>query len=171
MDPFPVHSLALEALQKGEDRIQARRARNEARSRKFHELGKKTKGVDVEALNKQVAENASKRDDEKELDRQYARIAEQVSLIVEERRMEEDQARKAQLRDLKEDWDAHAALPKNQYSKIAPSASEKAGLASAQKFASGNAMKAALARLAIVVLASGRVCVRRVDAAEKENSG
>ena len=44
-------------------------------------------------------------------------------------------------------------------------------MASAQKFASGNAMKAALARLAIVVLASGRVCVRQVDAAEKENSG
>ena len=45
------------------------------------------------------------------------------------------------------------------------------GRASAQKFVSGNAMKVALARLAIVVLASGRVCVRRVDAAEKENNG
>ena len=111
----------------------ARRQRNDERTKRFH-VQRKTRGVDVAILDTQCRDNERKRNDDAELDRKYADMAAQVSLIVEERRLADEEQRLAELRHLKEDWDAHAELPKNNATKIAAAVDvENAGLASAQR--------------------------------------
>mgnify|MGYP003313927825 FL=1 len=95
-----------------------RRQRNEERTKRFQ----------------QVKDNQRKKDDDADLDKQYADMAAKVSLIVEERRLADEEERLGELRRLKEDWDEHAALPKNNSVKIAaPIDMDTAGLASAQR--------------------------------------
>ena len=79
---FPVHSLQVEALQREQNRIDARRARNAERAKRFN--SGKRRNVSVETLARQIAHNDSRRDEERELDKRYAVMAERVSLIVEE---------------------------------------------------------------------------------------
>ena len=110
-----------------------RRQRNEERTKRFQEH-RATRGVDVTTLDTQVRDNQRKRDDSADLDRKYADMAAKVSLIVEERRLADEEQRLYELKLLKEDWDAHAAMPKNNTRKIAPPVDmDVAGLASAQR--------------------------------------
>ena len=110
-----------------------RRQRNEERTKRFQEH-RVTRGVDVATLDTQVKDNQRKKDDDADLDKQYADMAAKVSLIVEERRLADEEERLGELRRLKEDWDEHAALPKNNSVKIAaPIDMDTAGLASAQR--------------------------------------
>ena len=100
---FPVHSLQVEALQREQNRIDARRARNAERARRFN--SGKRRNVSVETLARQIAHNDSRRDEERELDKRYAVMAERVSLIVEERRQADLEQRQSELQALKQDWD------------------------------------------------------------------
>ncbi|KAH8055937.1 hypothetical protein JL722_7757 [Aureococcus anophagefferens] len=110
-----------------------RRQRNEERTKRFQEH-RVTRGVDVATLDMQVKDNQRKKDDDADLDKQYADMAAKVSFIVEERRLADEEERLGELRRLKEDWDEHAALPKNNSVKIAaPIDMDTAGLASAQR--------------------------------------
>ena len=55
---FPVHSLQVEALQREQNRIDARRARNAERAKRFN--SGKRRNVSVETLARQIAHNDSR---------------------------------------------------------------------------------------------------------------
>ena len=127
---FPVHSLQVEALQREQNRIDARRARNAERAKRFN--SGKRRNVSVETLARQIAHNDSRRDEERELDKRYAVMAERVSLIVEERRQADLEQRQSELQALKQDWDRRSTLPKNDLPKLASASELEPGKAAAQ---------------------------------------
>ena len=129
---FPVHSLQVEALQREQNRIDARRARNAERAKRFN--SGKRRNVSVETLARQIAHNDSRRDEERELDKRYAVMAERVSLIVEERRQADLEQRQSELQALKQDWDRRSTLPKNDLPKLASASELEPGKAAAQSF-------------------------------------
>jgi len=129
---FPVHSLQLDALQREQNRIGARRARNAERAKRFN--SGKRRNVDLATIEKQIASNSSRNADERDLDHRYAVMADRVSLIVEERRLQDQDQRQAELHHLRSDWDRRVAQPKNDVPKLASASTLAPGLASAQAF-------------------------------------
>ena len=97
---FPVHSLQVEALQREQNRIDARRARNAERAKRFN--SGKRRNVSVETLARQIAHNDSRRDESGNWT-SATRSWPSVSLIVEERR-QADESSASELRP-GQDWD------------------------------------------------------------------
>ena len=117
--------------------VLGRRARDEERVRRFVTQRQKP---DVVSLDAQVKDNCAKRDAEAATERRYAEQASRVGLMVEERRVEDEAEKRAQMRDLRSEWDEAASRPKNETSKRAqPLALGECGLAAAQTFSGEDA--------------------------------
>jgi len=115
-------------------RIEAIRARNEARRERCLNARMRTIGVDVDALNQQVAEKEA----ERLLARQEGSDARDrdlmINRIIEERELEEKEAKRREMEALKAEWSSQRVLPKNEAPKMGdPVVPEQCGMGAVQR--------------------------------------
>ena len=91
----------MEALGKDQARINAMRARNEARRERFLNARQRAIGVDVDALDAQCAERAGAKAADAAEDAEHASRQAYVAQLVEQREMQEKALKTAEMQSLK----------------------------------------------------------------------
>lgn len=112
---YPTHELGVEAEELEQRRIMDRRARDEERRLRW-QTGKMV-GARLSSLDEQVRDCETKKNLERAADLEYASRCESVQLAVDAQRQQADEIRRAEMRAIKEDWDAASRLPKNNAAK------------------------------------------------------
>eukprot|EP00981_Chlorochromonas_danica_P002070 scaffold420_cov169-Ochromonas_danica.AAC.30 len=124
-------------MARDEARVLKRREENEIRRQRYLQAKVRLIGVDVQALNQQVAEKHRLRQDEKEADRFERLQAMEIERLLAQSAEEERQMREFQMQQLKESWES--AKSHQQTLKAQPSTKdfdiENCGPASALRFA------------------------------------
>ena len=128
-------SLTVAALEKEEQRIANFRARSEARRDRFLNSRVRSIGVDLPALEKQVAEKQAAAEAERDQDAGQVEREQYINMLIERREMEEKELKKAEIEKLKGAWSEHKLLPKNEAPKRSdPVVLEECGISSIQRF-------------------------------------
>ena len=122
-------------LMKEEQRIAMKRAANEERRLRFLNARKRVMGIDVAALNAQVAEKAALAEAEKEADR-YERVRQmEIDMILEQTTEEERQMKAYLNEEVKKSWDAMVELKASQNKPEVELDPLQSGVSAAQNFA------------------------------------
>ena len=128
-------SLTVAALEKEEQRIAAFRVRSEARRDRFLNSRVRSIGVDLPALEKQVAEKQAAAEADRNADAGQVEREQYINMLIERREMEEKELKKAEIDKLKGAWSEHKLLPKNEAPKRSdPVVLEECGISSIQRF-------------------------------------
>ena len=98
-------------------KLVAMRERGEARRDRFLNARQRTIGVDVEALNQQMAEKEARDEDESAATESRHMRERHIATLIEQREAEEREMKRRELRDLKSTWDEQSLRPKNQVAK------------------------------------------------------
>jgi hypothetical protein len=104
-------------MDREQQKLVAMRERAEARRDRFLNARQRTIGVDVGALNQQMAEKEARDEDESAASESRYMRERYIATLIEQREAEEREMKRRELRDLKSTWDEQAARPKNQVAK------------------------------------------------------
>jgi hypothetical protein len=127
--------LQVAALEKEEQRIATFRARSEARRDRFLNSRVRSIGVDLPALDKQVAERNAAKEAERSEDAGQVEREQYINMLIEQREMEERQLKKAEMEALKGVWAEQKTRPKNEAPRMGdPVVPEECGISAIQRF-------------------------------------
>jgi len=107
----------VDAMDMEQRKLVAMRERGEARRDRFLNARQRTIGVDVEALNQQMAEKEARDEDESAATESRHMRERHIATLIEQREAEEREMKRRELRDLKSTWDEQSLRPKNQVAK------------------------------------------------------
>jgi len=131
--------LQVQKMEREDANILAMRARNEDRSQRFLDARARNIGIDVPALQSQVEEKLMKKTLEREKEQQRVHQERQILMLLEQRELEEERAKKEMLSSHVSEWatqkreiNLKRAQEKDAFQR--PTESETCGLGALQKF-------------------------------------
>jgi len=127
--------LKVESMEREQARIDAIRARNEARRERCLNARSRTIGVDVAALEAQIKEKEESRKLESSESMAQAERDRFINKLIEQRELEEREMKRVQMEEQKMVWEQQRSRGKNQAPRMGdPVVAEECGLGAVQRF-------------------------------------